>query len=170
VDGTAVRAGDAVAVGAEARFAALVERVEPPVRRALVAAYGADAGREATADALAWAWEHLGRVEQMANPAGYLFRVGQTSARRGRRWTGRRSPHPVPERSDAVAAGIEPTLERALAALSPQQRAAVLLVHGWGHPLVEAAAAMGCGVPTVRNHVARGLAKLRAELGEDTDA
>jgi len=32
--------------------------VEPRLRRALVAAYGSDRGREAAAEALAYAWEH----------------------------------------------------------------------------------------------------------------
>ena len=58
-----------------------VATVEPTLRRALVAVYGVELGREATADALAWAWQHWSRVRGMKNPAGYLWRVGQTSVR-----------------------------------------------------------------------------------------
>jgi hypothetical protein len=39
-------------------FEAFVHDVEPRLRRALVAAYGFERGREATADALSWSWEH----------------------------------------------------------------------------------------------------------------
>jgi DNA-directed RNA polymerase specialized sigma24 family protein len=163
-------AGGSITAGDETWFEGLVERVEPSLRRALVAAYGAEVGREAAAEALAWAWEHLDRVDRMPNPGGYLFRVGQTAARKGRRWSGRRADAPVPEVGRDDEPAIEPRLAAALDGLSPHQRAAVLLVHGWGESLVDAAAALGCGVPTLRNHLARGLAKLRAHLGEATDA
>lgn len=159
-----------VPVDAEARFEALVGRVEQPLRRALVAAYGPDAGREAAAEALAWAWEHLDRVERMDNPGDYLWRVGQTSIRRGRRWSERRADAPVPERPHEDSLPADPELRTALKGLSDRQRAAVLLVHGWGYPLVEAAAAMGCSTSSLRNHLARGLSRLQSDLGEETDA
>lgn len=62
------------------RFTSFCTEVEPRLRRALVAAYGPDLGSDAAADAFAWAWEHFDRVDDMANPAGYLWRVGQTSS------------------------------------------------------------------------------------------
>ena len=158
--------------GAPARFRALVAEVEAPLRRALVAAYGPDLGREAAADALGWAWEHFARVEAMENPAGYLYRVGQSSARRAFRRAGR-------ERSwdGALVASnggddrppVEPALLPALARLTPNQRSAVLLVHGYRYTLAEAAAIHGCHVSTLRNHLARGMASLRLTLGV-TDA
>ena len=58
--------------------------VEPRLRRALVARYGSDRGREATAEALAYAWEHWSRVQAMERPVGYLYRVGQSRTRRWR--------------------------------------------------------------------------------------
>ena len=60
------------------------------LRRALVVSYGVDVGSDASAEALAWAWEHWDRVSDMANPVGYLFRVGQSATRRQRRWRWRR--------------------------------------------------------------------------------
>ncbi len=62
---------------------------------------------------------------------------------------------------------IDPRLPHALAGLSNQQRAAVLLVHAHGWTLAETAAALGCGVSTVRNHLERGMRRLRASLGGD---
>ena len=61
-------------------FVAFVRDAEPKLRRALVAAYGAMVGREAALDALSWGWEHWDRLSQMANPVGYLYRVGRTRA------------------------------------------------------------------------------------------
>lgn len=154
----------------EERFEAILASVEQPLRRALVAAYGPEAGREAAAEALAWAWEHLDRVEPLTNPGGYLWRVGQSAARRGRRWSDRTADVGLPElpATDRTG-GYEPALDGALRALTSRQRAAVLLVHGWGHTLPEAADALGCSVSTVRNHLARGLEKLRTTMGVDDD-
>ena len=66
-------------------FTEFVGTVEPRLRIALVARYGPERGREATAEALAFAWEHWERVGQMDNPIGYLFRVGQSKSRSRRR-------------------------------------------------------------------------------------
>ena len=43
---------------------------EPRLRRALVATYGGERGREASAEALAWAWEHWPKVQAMEHPLG----------------------------------------------------------------------------------------------------
>lgn len=67
---------------AELAFTVFVTETEPRLRHALVARFGPDSGRDATAEALAYGWEHWAKVRAMANPAGYLFRVGQTHARR----------------------------------------------------------------------------------------
>jgi hypothetical protein len=64
----------------ELAFERFVVRVEPRLRRALVATYGAQLGREATIGALSYAWEHHSMLAGLANPVGYLDRVGQKSA------------------------------------------------------------------------------------------
>ncbi|MEZ5248715.1 MAG: hypothetical protein R2713_05700 [Ilumatobacteraceae bacterium] len=63
-------------------FERFMAMAEPRLRTALTAAYGPVNGRAAAVGALSWAWEHWSRLSVMANPVGYLFRVGQTSARR----------------------------------------------------------------------------------------
>jgi RNA polymerase sigma factor (sigma-70 family) len=153
-------------------FAAFVAGAEPGLRRALVAAYGPEVGRDAAAEALAWGWQHWDELRGKSNPEGYLFTIGRNSARRRLRRDARgrvleRSRH---ERDPAGAPDAEPGLTAALAALSERQRTAVLLVHGHGYTLTEAATAMDCSPSTVRNHLARGLARLRAALGVVTDA
>jgi DNA-directed RNA polymerase specialized sigma24 family protein len=141
-------------------FERFVGRVEPPLRRALVALYGTDAGRDATAEALAYAWEHWGRVRGMENPAGYLFRVAQTRSRR------RRAPvvYELPRTGDTW---IEPGLAAALRSLSANQRLAVVLVHGFGWRATEVAELSGVKATTVQNHLERGLRRLRRSLGVD---
>lgn len=162
------------AVDEPTTFGEFVATVEPKLRRALIAAYGSEVGRDATADALAWAWQHWERVQAMSNPAGYLWRVGQTSIRRGNR---RQVREVVDGREFDLELiddrrgdrHVEPALAAALDALSPQQRAAVVLVHGHGYSLSEAGDALGCSTSTIRNHVARALRRLHAALEVDDE-
>lgn len=151
---------------ASGAFIAFMTDAEPRVRRALVAHYGPDVGREAAAEALAYGWLHWDRVRGMGNPVGYLFRIGQNQARRQ---LGARRRHEVTLRVDPPGPNpepwYEPGLDRALRGLSAQQRGAVLLVKGYGWTYEETARAMGVRRSTVDKHVARGLAKLRRSLG-----
>jgi len=134
------------------------------LRQVLVARFGWEQGMEAWHDAVVYGWEHRDRLMAMQNPVGYLYRVAQTSIRRQRRW-GRRID--LPEPPPARLPDVEPGLVRGLATLSTKQRVAVLLVHahGWTHD--EAAAVLGVDVSTLRNHLRRGLDRLRRELGAD---
>jgi DNA-directed RNA polymerase specialized sigma24 family protein len=162
-------AGDGVAGDGEVPgFEAFVRAAEPALRHALVAAYGHEDGREAAAEALAYAWEHWDRVSQMPNPAGYLFVVARSSAAKSRRW---RRPAPpvfaVPADAEHV---FEPGLPAALAALSERQRIAVVLGVGFGYTLREIADLTGTKVTTVQNHLERGLRRLRERLGADLPA
>ena len=148
-------------VDQRAAFTRFVEEVEPRLRRALVAVRGPEDGRDATAEALTWAWEHWSRVSEMANPVGYLYRVGQSRTRRRRR--------AFLVASEPYAPAFEPGLGPALARLSEQQRTAVVLVHGCGWSYQEVADALDVSKSSVGTHVARGLARLRADLEVDRD-
>jgi DNA-directed RNA polymerase specialized sigma24 family protein len=145
-----------------AGFEAFVLATEPALRGALMAAYGYEDGREAAAEALAYAWEHWAEVRQMPNAAGYLFRVAQSSAARRRRW---RRPVPLPPVPPGTEHRFEPGLPAALAALSERQRVAVVLVHGFGCTLREVADLTGVTIATVQVHLERGLRRLRDRLG-----
>jgi len=142
-----------VGAGFEDFLAAHADRL----KRALVATYGSARGTEATAEALAYAWEHRERVMGMTHPVAYLYRVGQ-SRTRGRK---RRVVFTIP---DAADPWIEPKLAPALAALSERQRVVVVLVHGFGWELGEVGDLLGIKVTSVQNHLERGLAKLRTAL------
>jgi DNA-directed RNA polymerase specialized sigma24 family protein len=133
---------------------------EPRLRVALVAAFGPDRGREAAADALAYAWENWSRVRSYANLTGYLYKVGRSVARPHRV----RIPAPLFAPSEMSEPWFEPGLGRALASLTDRQRSAVVLVHGFGWTLREVAEVLELKVTTVQNHLERGMAKLRAAL------
>lgn len=138
------------------------------LRAGLVAAYGPDVGADATAEALAYGFEHWERVGRMANPTGYLYRVGQTEARR--HFRSARPSGFLPEQALGGLPDFEPGLAPALEALSEAQRVAVVMVHALGWAQVDAAAVLGIDVSTLRTHLVRGLTKLRTAMKVTSDA
>jgi DNA-directed RNA polymerase specialized sigma24 family protein len=141
----------------EERFSRFFEQTEPKLRRALVARYGQERGREATAEALAWAWEHWSEVEVADNTLGYLYRVGQSKARQRRR----RPLFEVPGRDEVF---VEPRLAAAVARLPERQRVVTLLIHGAGWTQSEVAEVLGISTSTVNRHSKRGLVALRRAI------
>jgi RNA polymerase sigma factor (sigma-70 family) len=143
-------------------FERFVAEVEPRVRRALVAGFGTELGRQAAADALAWAWQNWDRVRELDSPVGYLYRVGRTLVARSEA-----RDLPVAELMAGVASpddSFEPGLAPAIARLSEAQRCAVVLVVGFGYTLREAAEVLGVTASTVHRDTERALARLRSEL------
>jgi DNA-directed RNA polymerase specialized sigma24 family protein len=145
-----------------AAFELFVREAGPQLGRAFAAAYGFEDGRDATAEALVYAWENWHRLQHVANLPGYLFRVGQSRSRR------KRQPV-VFDVCGAAEHRFEPGLPKALAALSQRQRLAVVLVHGYGYTLREGAELTGLRPTTVPNHLTRGLSRLRGLLGVDDE-
>ena len=140
-------------------FTDFVRDVEPRLRRALGSTLGVDQGLDATAEALAYGWEHWSRVKGMENPAGYLYRVGKHYGMRHR-------PHPIrlPRPPESDNPWIEPALPGALDRLSEKQRVAVLLTKSFQWTFAETAEMLGVSVGTVEKHVERGMGKLRRAL------
>lgn len=138
-------------------FESFVNDVEPPLRRALIAAYGLERGRDATAEALFWAWEHWDQTKGLTNQVAYLYRVGQSKTR------DRKTPIFFARNEDSHE-WFEPGLVPALAALSEHQRVAVVLIHGFGWKLREVAELLGVGISTVQSHLERGLRNLRISM------
>ena len=144
-------------ISAPTEFERFAELAETKLRRAYIAAYGTDRAAEATAEALAWAWEHRERLATMQNPVGYLYRVGQSRTR----------PRKRPRLPAPAALGVpdvEPRLIEELASLPERQRVAVWLVHAceWTHR--EVGEALDISTSAVSTHVARGTERLRARL------
>jgi DNA-directed RNA polymerase specialized sigma24 family protein len=138
-------------------FEAFVHDFEPSLRRALIAAYGFERGRDATAEALAWAWENFDRAKNLDNKVAFLFRVGQSKSR------DRKTPVTF-ERSDARDPWFDPGLAPALESLTENQRVAVVLVNGFDWKLREVAELLDVGVSTVQSHLERGMRSLRNAL------
>lgn len=146
-------------------FTEFAKRAEPRLRRALIAGYGPERGREATAEALAYGWTHWERLMRMENPTGYLYRVGQSRAKKGQR-----VERFFPAVPDDRVPWIEPGLPEALDGLSDRQRAATLLVHAFQWTYDEVAELLGVSKNTVRKHLNRAMAKLRKALEVSSDA
>jgi RNA polymerase sigma-70 factor (ECF subfamily) len=143
----------------EAAFVEFARAVEPALRIALVAGHGVDRGRDAANDALVYAWKHWDRVRKLDNPAGYLYRLAERSARRRRL-----RPQVGLETQDHRHPWVEPRLSSALLALSSRQRQVVVLIESYEWTHAEVANFLGIGLSSVQTHLERGLARLRREL------
>jgi RNA polymerase sigma factor (sigma-70 family) len=139
-------------------FTEFLAEAEPRLRRALTAALGTERGRDATAEALAYGWEHWEELRSYSNPVGYLYRVGRSRTRG-------RQVRAVFERPTADDPWVEPSLVGAVAALPTRQRVAVMLVFAAQWTPTEVAEILGVSPSTVRRHAERGLASLRSAIG-----
>jgi DNA-directed RNA polymerase specialized sigma24 family protein len=132
----------------------------PRLRHAFIARYGPDIGSDVTADVLEYGWMHWQKVCKKTNPAGWLYRVGQSKSRHYLRRPASLPPvraNPIPD--------MEPGLPAQLEALSPKQRQAVLMVHAFGYSVRQTAELLGVAPSTVQKNADRGLAHLRSGLG-----
>lgn len=140
-------------------FDAFVRVSEPRLHDALCATLGNDLGNDATAEALAYAWEHWSKVQSMENPVGYLYVVGRSRGRRLRRR--RVALMPVAE---GRLPWVEPDLPRALGGLPEQQRIVVMLLYCFEWTMSEVAELLDVSKSTVQTHAQRGLTRLRKRL------
>ena len=144
----------------ESSFLRFARAIEPGLRAALVSYHGPERGLEAVNDALLYGWRQWARVQRMKNPAGYLYRVGQRSARRRRK-----QPRPDPGQSGGDLPWIEPGLDSALDALTPRQRQVVVLIEAYEWTQQETADLLGLRASSVQTHLERGLMRLKSALG-----
>jgi DNA-directed RNA polymerase specialized sigma24 family protein len=143
-------------------YDSFVAEHRPRLLQVLVARFGIEVGADATADAMAYSFEHWDRIEPMTNPLGYLFRVGQTSARKQFRWS---RSFALPEPEPSRLPDVEPGLARALMKLDHEQRVMVMLVHGHDWSYAEVAAVFDVTVTKIRNDLFSAMQKLRKQLG-----
>jgi RNA polymerase sigma factor (sigma-70 family) len=140
----------------------LLVQLEPRLRRALVSRFGMDVGADAAADAIAWGVEHVDRLVEMQNPTGYLYRVGQSAARR--HLQAGRVPLRFVSEDSRSAPDLPGDVFEELKLLKPEQRVAVLLVHGYGFTYRDVAEILSVSESAVTNHVHRGMRRLRRRL------
>jgi len=145
-------------------FRDFVTESEARLRQALSATLGTQVGRDATADALGYAWENWERIASMDNPAGYVYTVGRD---RGRKSLRRNRPFFYPT-DPARLPWVEPSLPSALEALPDRQREVVVLLHCYQWSMSEVAELLEITKSTVQNHAERGIAKLRLAIGAES--
>ena len=113
-------------------------------------------------------WERWDRIDTIRDPTGYLFRVALNGFRMRRRRATmaiRRQPAPPEQRDGYVEAEMREDVRRLLLAVTPRQRAALLLVDQLGYPAEQAASILRIRPSTVRNLVSQGRKTLRSTEG-----
>lgn len=130
-----------------------------------------DAGEaeDAVQETMERAWRSWASLRRDGSRRAWLTRICvRRSIDRRRRFF--RAARPAGDLSAAPPVAFRPEdvdLDAAYRHLSTRQRAVVALHYGYGHSLDECAALMGCRPGTARSHLARALAALREELGDD---
>jgi RNA polymerase sigma-70 factor (sigma-E family) len=159
-------------VGVE--FAEFVAARGPALERfAYVLTGDAHLAQDLVQTALLKAYRRWRRVSRTDHPDAYVRRIVTTSYLD---WRRRRSsaeapvgelPDPAgPDLADGVVERDQ--LRRAMAGLTPKQRATLVLRHYEGLDDAAIAGLLGCGEATVRTHASRGLQRLRAALDPTT--
>lgn len=165
----AARAGNARA------FGQLVDRHQRAVRGFLRRLTGRSADADDMAqEAFVRAFLELHRFEGRSAfrsfVCGIAYRLWQghnRSTRRDRLREGAYSETAMIERPPAMDVDLYLSLRQAMDTLPAEQRAALALCLGAEFSHAEAANVLGLPLGTVKSHVARGRARLRAVLGED---
>lgn len=138
------------------------------VARALAVAVGDDhLGRDAASEGFAKALQRWSRVQNYANPSGWVYRVGLNWARSRRRKTRREvAPLSTDQQGATVNLGDhEPGLAPALAALSVDHRAVVVARYYLDWSEAQISAALNIKPGTVKSRLSRALAELSTALG-----
>lgn len=123
--------------------------------------------RDAAAEGMARAFQRWGQVGPYSNPAGWVYRVGLNWATsRLRKFRREVSRDVTPDHAAEPVAEIDPRLDAAIAELSVDQRAVVVLRYhlDWS----EAATAEALEIPpgTVKSRLSRALDRLATTMKE----
>jgi RNA polymerase sigma factor (sigma-70 family) len=154
-------------------FATLVRRHQSSVRSLLRRLTAGDAARadDLAQEAFLRAYRGLASFRGGAKLSTWLYRIAYRvflSDARARGPAATDHGTAAPDEStpmDRVA--LRHDLERAMAALRPEERAALALTYGQDTSHEEAAAILDCPVGTLKTYVLRAKEKLRLELDEE---
>jgi len=114
-------------------------------------------------------WERWARVSRLPDPTGYLYRTAMNIFRSRLRRAAvavRKTVRAMPPDDQLAMVEGRDAAVRAMASLTPRQRAAVVLTDVLGFTSEESAAALGVKAVTVRVLAARGREALRKAIGE----
>ncbi|MCK2214747.1 SigE family RNA polymerase sigma factor [Actinomadura sp. ATCC 31491] len=126
-----------------------------------------DAAEDLVQTALAKAWVAWRRIE--GNPDPYVYRIiVNTHASWWRRlWRGEvpveTMPDPADPRDQAAAVDDRTALWTAIGALSPRQRAVIVLHYFEERTLTQVAGILGCSLGAVKSQLNRALTRLRVD-------
>lgn len=174
-DGVIVRA---VLAGDVERYAMLVRRYRDRYARYAARLLGsADAAEDAVQDAFVRAFDQLAQCRDPDNFAGWFFLILRNRCFAERRRAGRRAP--LEDAAEAPADGplaradqtvetsdFRQALQRALLALTPEQREVFVLKHVEQASYEEIAARTGASVPSLKMRMHRAYDRLRGLLQE----
>ncbi len=122
-------------------------------------------------DAFVRVWERWDKVGRLEAPTGYLYRAAMNLVRSRYRRASlalRRTVGLAPRNDDLAAVEDRVVVARALRALTPSRRAAVVLISMFGLPSEEAGRILDMKPSAVRTLAARARASMRDEVGEPT--
>lgn len=158
----------AKAARGSAAFETLVRRHQAPLRAFLVRLTGEPALADDLAqEALLKAYRALDAFRGGSSFRSWLFAIALREAQMARRRDAVRARAQAAAGDDdeaAPAAEFSLDLQRALAALTPEERTAALLCDAAGFSHAEAAGAMAAPLGTVKTLIARAREKLRAAM------
>lgn len=162
--------------GDQAAFEELILLHAPAVYRMLARVLGNPADAEEVAqEALLRAWRGLPNYRAEARFSTWLYRIALNEANRRLAREARRPAVPLQDElvdpragppAVAESAELEAQLERCLAELPPQYRAAVVLRDVEGLTNDEAAGVLGLGIRNFKSRLHRGRMALRRRLEE----
>jgi RNA polymerase sigma factor (sigma-70 family) len=121
-------------------------------------------------DAFFRVYERWDRIDEVANPGGYLYRTAMNALASRRRRAAvalRKAVHLLPADTSISEIESRDAVIRALAPLSTRQRAAIVLTDLLGFTSEEAGEALGIKAVTVRVLAGRAREALRKEMGSD---
>jgi len=157
-------------------FEQLVERYRPELAAYLTRLLGdAHDAEDACQDALLRAYRSFGRLRPNSNPRAWLYKIATNTAFNAMKRRKRREAHHVdidlerlpsemdgtPERREQLRAVV-----RAVEALPPKQRAALMLRQFHGMSYAEIAASTGGSQTSARANVYQAIKKLRESLAD----
>jgi len=152
-----------------ARFDAFVEEEHERLYKALYFVTGSrEDAEDLSQDAFMKLWERWGRIDEIDDPTGYLFRVALNGFRMRRRRAAmavRRHVPVVEPRDGFVEAEMRTDVRSLLMELTPRQRAALLLVDLLGYSSEQAGRILRVRSSTVRNLASQGRRALKSAEG-----
>ena len=164
----AVESGADVAVSPALNFEAFFEIEKDQLYRALcLVTRNRHEAEDLAQEAFVRVLERWDRVAELEDPHGYLYRTAMNSFRRryGRAVrTAKRSMGLVPAYDEIAEIDERDAAVRAIAGLSPRQRAAVVLTDMLGFTSEQAARMLGIRASTLRMHASRAHAVLKETM------